>query len=257
MKNYTINQRFMKKNLLLLAFALVLPFGAFSQTYNYALNVLNIPCITQKGDLVLGLGWSRGATFRALEIQGTYSPLPHLAVMANFFGAPEKSVRKQLDYGTEYYLWEAAVGIYEKIPKGAASLFAGFGTGNLFSHYGMGRTADFNIQRWFLQPGLSYRSNYFQAGLALRLSHLYYRNAVVSYAIESPDIQYIQNVEKSSPMFLPELGIQAGVRLKPVTINLSVSSIFPDTNDLDFIRLNNTLSILVDISVRKEKQSSK
>jgi len=56
---------------------------------------------------------------------------------------------------------------------------------------------------------------------------------------------------------LPELGIQAGVRLKPVTINLSISSIFPDTNDWDFIRLNNTLSILVDIAVRKEKQSSK
>ena len=256
MTNQTLTQPIMKKSLLLFSFALALPFGAFCQTYNYAINSLNIPCIDQKGDLLLGLSWSRGASFRALEVQAVYSPMPHLAVMANYFGAPEKSVRKQEVYGTNFHLWEAGVGIYEKLPKGAASLFAGFGSGNLFSHYGLGRTADFNIQRWFLQPGLSYRSHHFQAGLALRLSHLSYHRAVVDYSIESPDIEFIQNLEKSAPMFLPELGIQAGTRLKPVTINLSISFIFPDTNEWDFIRLNSSIGVIVDIGVGKRQVTS-
>lgn len=244
----------MKKNLLLYAFVIILPFGAKTQTYNYAINSLNIPCLAKKGDATLSIGWSRGIAFQALELQGVYSPTSHLAVMANYFGAREKSVRKRLENGTDFYFWEAAVGMYEQMPKGAASLFAGFGTGNLFSHYGLDRTADFELQRWFLQPGLSYRSSHFQAGLALRLSRISYRRGVISYSIEQPDIQYIQNIEKNAPMFLPELGMQAGMRLKPVTINLSISSIFPDTSDWNFIRLNSSLSIVVDFGVGRGKK---
>ncbi len=244
----------MKKILILFPLALSLSFGAKSQTYNYAVNSLNIPCIAQKGDASLGIGWAQGIAFQALELQGVYSPMQHLAVMANYFGAREKSVRKRLENGTDFYLWEAAVGAYEKMPKGAASLFAGFGSGNLFSYYGLDRAAAFEIQRWFLQPGLSYRTNHFQAGLALRLSRLVYRRGEISYSIESPDIQYIQNIEKSSPIFLPELGIQAGIRLKPVKINLSISSIFPSTSLWNFNRLNSSLSVMVDFGVGKEKK---
>ncbi|MBC7773907.1 MAG: hypothetical protein H7246_00605 [Phycisphaerae bacterium] len=245
----------MKKIFLLFAISLAMPSGGKSQTYNYALNSLNIPCLTQKGDASLGIGWSRGIAFQALELRGAYSPMPHLAIMANYFGAREKSVRQKLENGTDFYLWEAAVGAYEKMPRGSASLFAGFGSGSLFSNYGLDRTAAFDIQRFFLQPGLSYRSNHFQAGLALRLSRLFYSHGVISYAIEPADIQYIQNVEKNSPIFLPELGMQAGIRLKPVTINLSISSIFPSTSDWNFIRLNSSLSVMVDFGVgRKAKQ---
>ncbi|MDO8366124.1 MAG: hypothetical protein Q7T20_04940 [Saprospiraceae bacterium] len=241
------------KKILPFVFAMALHFVALSQTYYYALNSLNIPCLAQKGDLVLGLGWSRGNTFNAVEFQGVYSPLRHFAVMGNYFSARDKNVRQKLENGTDFSLWEVGVGLYEQLPKGSASLFAGFGSGNLFSNYGSDRTAAFDIRRWFLQPGLSYRSNYFQAGLALRLTHLAYSSGIVSYSIEAPDIQYIQNVEKSSPMFLPELGIQAGMRIKPVTLSLNISSIFPNTSNWNFVRLNTSLSVAVDFGRKSGK----
>ena len=245
---------FMRKVLFICALGLALPFGAHSQFYNYAINSLNIPCLTQKGDAILGIGWGRGLTFQALEVQGVYSPLPNLAVMANYFDARDKDVREKLDNGTDFYLWEAALGLYEKLPKGAASLFAGFGSGSLFSNYGADRIAKFKLQRWFLQPGISYRNNHFQAGLALRLTQLGYSRGVVSYSIEPSDLEYIQNIEKSKPLFLPELGMQAGLRLHPVTINLTIASIFPDTSNWNFSRLNTALSLVVDFGTNTRKK---
>jgi len=241
----------MKNNLLLFFIVLTLPIGAFSQTYNYAPNMLNIPCLTNKGDAILGFGWGRGLVFQALEIQAVYSPAKHLAVMANYFGPRKKSVRNHTDVGTDFYLWEAAIGIYEKLPKGAASLFAGFSSGNLCSHYGADRTAEFEMKRWFIQPGINYQSHQFQAGLALRLSNLIYRKGLVSYTIDAQDFLYIKNLEKDSPMFLPEIGVQFGMHLKPVTINLNVTSIFPNTSDWNFSSLNTGLSIAVKFGKKK------
>lgn len=244
----------MKKSLL--AFALAFPFLANSQTYNYMPNTLNVPCLAEKGDATLSLGWGRGEFSQSLEIQSVYSVARHLAVMANYFGAREKAVRSQVETGTDYYLMEVAVGAYEKLPKGSASLFVGFGAGNLFSNYNLDRTAEFGVQRWFLQPGMTYRSRYFQAALALRLSRLNYSRGEVDFSIEPTDLHYILNVEKNAPLFLPEVGFQAGMRFKPVTVSLGICSIFPNTNNVNFARLNTSLSVAVDIGVGKKKKSS-
>lgn len=237
----------MKNGLLSICFLLALPWGAFCQTYNYAPNKMNIPSVTEKGDASLSIGWGRGGVFQALELQAVYSPLPHVAFMANYFGARDNDVRKKRITGTDFYLWETAVGVYEKAPKGAASLFAGFSSGNLYSNYGADRTAEFGIKRLFIQPGLNYRSNYFQAGLALRLNYLMYQHGVVSFAIDEPYIRYIQNLEKDSPIFLPELGIDVGMRLKPVTISIYIISVFQNTDNWGFNRINTGLSIALDL----------
>ena len=243
----------MKKNLLLFAIVLSFPFGGLSQTYNYSPNLTNIPYLTQSGDVHLGLGWGRGLVMQSLEIQAAYSPMRHLAIMANYLGDRQKNVRKQIDTGTDYYLWEAGVGVYEKLPKGSASVFAGYGGGELYNNFEFERVAEFNLQRWFIQPGINYRSNFFQAGIALRLSHLTFKDANISYSIEEPYLQYIKNIEQKSPMFLPELGLQIGMRLKPVTISLNIVSIFPDTENWNFSRLNTGLCIALDLNVKKPK----
>ncbi|MFN0037232.1 MAG: hypothetical protein ACKVUS_19410 [Saprospiraceae bacterium] len=245
----------MKKQLLPFLLALALPFWAKSQYYHYAPNTLNIPCLVEKGDATLGIGWGRGNAFQALELQGVYSPVQHWAVMANYFGARVEDVRSLADQGTDSYFWEAAVGAYEKLPKGSASLFAGFGTGRLFSNFGSGNSAEFGLQRWFLQPGMAYQSHRFQAALALRLTRLAYSRGEVSFSIEQRYLQNIQNVEKNAPFFLPELGIQAGMRFEPVNISLSICSIFPNTDNLAFARVNTSLSLAVDFGVGRKKKS--
>lgn len=245
----------MKQFLPTLIIALSLPFSALGQTYNYAPNMLNIPCLKEQGDFNLNIGWGRGIVFQALEVQTTYSPLPHFAVMANYFGPRNKSARDKFEIGTDFYLWEVGIGAYEKTPKGSASIFAGYGSGSLFSNFGGDRTADFDLQRLFIQPALSYRSNLFQAGLALRLSRVYYQSGVIAYSIDQQYLQYFKQIEKDSPLFLPELGIQIGMRIKPVTLSLNIATIFPDTELWDFNRLNSGLSIGLDLGLRKKKTS--
>ncbi|MFN0216708.1 MAG: hypothetical protein ACKVT2_20820 [Saprospiraceae bacterium] len=244
----------MSKNNFLCIFALILSLGAKSQTFNYAVTTLNNPFLSSKGDAVLGIGWGRGAAFQALELQGVYSFKPHLALMANYFGAGDSRVRKKQEYGSDFRMWEIGIGAYEQVPKGAASLFGGFAAGKLFSNFGLDRTAKFALQRWFLQPGLHYRGRYFQAGLALRLSYLSHKKGDISYSIESPDIQYIQNIEKKTPMFLPELGVQGGIRFDPIVVKLCISSIFPNTGAWDFDRINSCLSVTVGFGAKREKK---
>lgn len=246
----------MKHILLWGSLFVLLPMGIKSQTYNYVPNALHIPFLAKKQDAALGIGWGRGDVFSAVELQAVYSPLPNLAVMANYFGALDKNVRKRLESGTSYAFWEAAAGVYEHFPKGAASLFAGYGAGNLYSHYGLDRTADFNLNRWFVQPGLSYQNEHFYAGLALRLSYLDYRRGIISYSIVEQDLQYIQNIEKDGPMFLPEIGMQGGIHLSPVIIGIRLASIFPNTNSWDFSRLNIGVSLAVNIQSVSKKEAA-
>ncbi len=243
----------MKKNLFLIVLLGILPWGLQAQTYNYAPNTINIPFLQKKGDASVSLGWGRGNnSFQSLELGAAYSPLPHLAVMANYFGALDKQVRNLTTIGTNGYLVEAAIGAFEAKTKRSASLFAGYGIGHLFSNFGSEETAQFNIQRIFIQPGLAYRSKYFQAGLALRISRLMYGNGIISFSIDPQYLTAIQNIERDGPLFLPELGLSAGMRLKPVTLNLNITSIFPNTDDWNFVRLNTALSVLVEIGSKKK-----
>jgi len=244
----------MKQILLFGGLFILLPLCLKGQTYNYVPNALHIPFLTKKQDASLGIGWGRGNNFSAVELQAAYSPLPHVAIMANYFGALDKNVRKRLENGTNFAFGEAAVGVYEHFPKGAASLFAGYGAGKLYSHYGFERTADFNLNRWFIQPGLSYQSDYFFAGLALRLSYLDYSRGIVSFSIEEQDLRYIQNIEKEGPMFLPEIGLQCGLNIKPAIIGIRLASIFPNTDSWNFSRLNIGVSIAVSIQSGSKKE---
>lgn len=242
----------MKNSFLPLLAILLLSFGVKSQTYNYAPNAINNPFLSQKGNTCLSIGRGRGLSFESLEIQAVYSPLRNLALMVNYFGALEKKVRNRTEIGTNAYLMEAAIGLYEPIRKGSASLFAGFGAGDIYSHFGGNNVGEFNIQRLFLQPGITYRSRLFQAGVSMRITRLRYSKGNISYSIDQSHLTQIKNIENQSPLFLPELGIQAGMRIKPVTLNLSFTVVFPNTERYNFNGLNTALSLQVDFG-GKEK----
>ncbi len=211
------------------------------QNYNYAPNSLNIPTIRKRGEVSMGLGY--GHATNSLDVQLAYSPFKQVLILGNYFHARNKEVRQQTMNGTDYYFGEAAIGFYETYKKGVGSITAGWGNGNLFSNYEMNNSAELSIQRWFVQPGFAYQSEFFHAAVALRFSRLNYTKANVSFSINPSDLAHIQNIEAKNPILLPELGIQAGIVFKPVYLGLSISSIFPDTNLWDFTRLNAALML--------------
>jgi hypothetical protein len=81
---------------------------------------------------------------------------------------------------------------------------------------------------------------------------LNYSKGSVSFSINPSDLSYIQNIEAKNPLLLPELGVQAGIVFKPMYLGLSISSIFPDTNQWDFTRLNAALMLSTTIGTRRK-----
>lgn len=244
----------LKKTILLGLVMLALPWPANCQYFNYAPNTLNIPGLAQKGDLAVSLGWGRGNVFQALEGQCVYSPMSQLAVMANYFGVPNKNVQQMKAQGTTAHFGEAGIGVYQPFSKVTASFFAGYGLGRFFSNYtpmDQDIHSTLIVQRWFLQPGLHYRNDFFQAALGLRLTRMTY-SGEIAYSLDPFYLQYIHNLEEKTPLFLPEIGFQAGIRLKPVAISFHITSIFPDTDDLNFSRLNASVSVLADLNIKKK-----
>jgi hypothetical protein len=243
-----------KIGLVLCVVAWILPSSVYSQfgQYNYAPNSINIPLIRKAGDASFSVMTGIGENFRALELQAVYSPVRNLGIMVNYFGAPQSSVRNLERAGTNFFLVEAGIGAYEKYNKGAASLFVGYGGGDLFSYYGvLDHTAAFNLRRLFVQSGFSYQDNRFYSGVAIRCAHLRYRSAKVNYNLDETFLRHILNIEKDGPFFLPELGLQGGLFFKPLTIGISVTSIFPETADWDFVRLNAAVVLSVHLGSKK------
>jgi hypothetical protein len=222
----------------------------FSQNYNYAPNTLNIPLIQRKGDLVMGIGWGHATS--SLELQSVYAPLRRVLIAANYFGARNGEVRRQQKEGTDFYMGELSIGFYESYKNATASLLAGFGSGRIFSNYNLNNSAELNLQRWFVQPGFVYRSEFFQAAAALRISRLNYSQGNISFSINPNDLAYLQNIEAKNPIVLPELGVQAGIVYESFHLGLTISSIISDTGLWDFSRLNAALVLNTTFHTRRK-----
>jgi hypothetical protein len=221
--------------------------------YYYVPNSAQITNIRRAHDLSLSAGLARFTSYQALEIQSVYAATNRVALMFNYLDVGHRDVRKMQREGTKYQFGEVGVGLYEALPRGTASVFGGFGYGALFNTYDNFETADFGILRWFVQPGIEYYNEYFQAGLALRFSQVAFVRGDVSFDIDAYQLESIQNIEEKSPLFLPELSFNTGMRLPPFALTLHLTTIFPKTEGLNFVRLNTQLSLSATFGTRRRK----
>jgi len=227
-----------------------------AQHFYYAPNAAHIPTLTDRNDASFTLGVGRGSGFRALEAQVAYSPIRHVGIMFNYFGAGEKAVEQQKEIGGLQRFAEGGIGAYQHSEKGTASLFVGYGQGFVHNFYGQERYSRFQITRMFVQPSLMYHDKYFRGGLALRFNHLVYTDGETAFNIEERELQAIRTIEERSPFFLPEMGIQVGMELSPFSLNLSLTNIFPKTYNMNFARFNSNFSLTFNLGnvLRKKKK---
>lgn len=236
---------------------LALSAEAIGQHYYYAPNSVHIPVLAKKNDARLGAGLGWGPDFNSFEAQGVYSPIQHGAVMLNFFNAGSNDIEKGGELGTRFRFAELAVGAYQALERGSASVFAGVGQGRLYNNYGNENFSRFTIQRWFVQPTLAYRGDAFQGGLALRLSRLSYPKGESSFDIEESDLAAIRKIEKDAPLFLPELGLSASVGLSPFVLAVNLTSVFPDMPGFNFSRFNTNLTLTLDFGEIAQRRKGK
>jgi hypothetical protein len=228
--------------LILLIASLFIYSFAQAQTYYYAPNSLSFPILAGEWDANLRLGLARGATFDAREIMAAGS-WKWAAAFVNVFDATEKNVKNRSVQGGSSYYWEGGVGVIRSTPKTTTALLAGYGIGHLFNVYPMARTAEFDIQKAFIQPTITYFDDYFVGAVGIRFSSLQYIRGLVDYAIDIEEIEIIKAIEEKSTFFLPEFGFQGGIRVSPFTLTITINTVFPNTGNISFARFNSNLSL--------------
>ena len=153
-------------------------FATSCNRYYYKPNAVNAPLFTDKGQLHCNFAGSTGDGSGAgntnfFDLQGAYSPIKHLGIIANYStysytpGAPDMVSG---NVAAKAYLAEAGIGGYypvgEKKFKLVLDIYGGGGLGKLESD------VDMKVTRLFMQPGIGVTSDFFDAGFNMRLTNL-------------------------------------------------------------------------------------
>jgi hypothetical protein len=213
---------------LLLLFISLIFFGTGCVHYYYAPNSLQTPYIEKKGDGVVTAAISGNPRTLNGDFHASYSPIKQGTVMLNYFHTRNSFENTNFFSGPTYvqssvgYLVEAAVGGYRPIAFGTGALYMGWGLGEMQNNYGIDRIADIRLQRFFVQPTFTFKTDWFRLGMGMRLVRLSFPSGNIDYRIEPSDIQVIQNLDKNSPFWFPEFGGNLGFHFKPVTISLNL-----------------------------------
>lgn len=182
--------------------------------YYYAPNTLRTPFLQQQHDAQVSVGMISGDEFSGYEFHGVYSPLKHTAVMVNHMqiNSGEKSGYES----GEGRLTELALGAYFPVGKYTSfSVFGGWGGGAVKNTYDLNVYSDLRFHRTFLQPAFTFQAKWVRFGTAIRFSRLQYVRGDVDVEIGEPDLSIIRNIERDSPIFLPETGFFCGFGFRP------------------------------------------
>ncbi len=169
----------MKRHLPLL-YTLVLLAGSSCTRYYYRPNGVNTPLFTEGGQAHLNVAGSL-SNFESdfnddnfsyvFDVQGSYSPVPHLGIIANYSTyryIPDNPDENSGHVDGKAHLLEFGVGSYYakgKRFKMVVEGYAGYGVGRIRSDVNM------NVGRFFLQPGIGVTSPVFDAAFNLRITN--------------------------------------------------------------------------------------
>ncbi|MFN0037231.1 MAG: hypothetical protein ACKVUS_19405 [Saprospiraceae bacterium] len=247
---------------LLVAPFLLFAFGCVQ--YHYSPNFVQTPYIGDKGDGTVTAGIGGGPKTLNGDFHASYSPVKYGTVMLNyfhthssfedpnFFGPPtyKESIKG--------YLVEGGVGTYAPFAFGTGALYAGWGQGRMRNDYGIGRIALLQFQRFFVQPTLTFKNDWFRIGMGLRLVRLSFPAGDVDYRIEPHDLEVIQRLERESPFWFSELGGNIGVHFKPVTLSGHLVLLMAKpSDDYGFDGSNMGVSISFDLQEMFKKRGTR
>lgn len=180
--------------------------------YFYAPNTLQTPFMQKQHDTRVSLGMISGNEFSGYELHAAYSPLKYTALMVNHFWVSGSS-GELVDNGEsgEGQMSEIALGAYYPMSEYATfSLYGGWGAGWVTNTYDLDVSAHLKFQRRFIQPTVAFQLKWARFGAAFRFNQLRYVKGDVDVEVGEPDLTIIRNIERASPLFVPEAGLSCG-----------------------------------------------
>lgn len=212
---------------LLIAAAACLIFAGCTH-YHYSPNYLQTPYISQKNEGLATAAIGGGPTTLNIDFQAAYSPIQHGTVFVNYHRTRAAFERYSFLSTTSYqqkakgHLLEAGIGAYRSLFWGTGAIYAGFGGGEMHNDYGIQRYADLQMNRFFIQPTITFKNDWFRLGMGIKIVRLNYTRGNIDYRIEPSDIDVIERLEGKSPLWFPEIGGNIGFHFRPVTFYASL-----------------------------------
>ncbi len=208
--------------------------------YHYTPNLVHTPFLQKKGDLTVSAAVGGGPVTLNGDFHASYSPVKYGVVVLNYFHTRTKFEEPSLlvnspsfSQSTKGYILEGALGVYKHHGYGTGALYVGWGQGQMRNNFGIGRIAELQLRRFFIQPTFTFQYEWFRLGMGLRIVRLNYPSGQVDYRIDPPDIEVIQKLEQATPLWFPEWGSNIGVHFAPVTITADVV-VMPSRYGVDY-----------------------
>jgi len=213
---------------MILFFGFLLLFSGGCVQYHYTANQVHTPYFDKKGDAMVSASIGGSPVTLRGDFHASFSPIKHGTVMLNYFQTLTNFNDADFFTGTNYlkrtrgYLFEGAAGGYMPFAFGTGALYVGYGQGRMRNDFGLERIADLRLQRLFVQPTFTFKSEWFRLGMALRVVRLNFPSGDIDYRIEPEDLQVIQRLENNGPFWFPEMGGNIGIHIKPITITANL-----------------------------------
>lgn len=214
----------------------------------------------EKNDVRIDAGFSVGLISGGADLQFAYAPIEHLGVMIN--GAFSKTQNYSKNNDTESHYLEAGLGYSTKLEDNKKWLFevyGGGGKGNYSIWYTDNQTAKINMNKYFIQPSLSYThlDKNLEFGIASKFSGVNYD--LKNYSLfddVGPD--YMRNLQRlvNRPMFLfwePTFRFSGGFRQVKAYVSYTPTiDILQTGTDREVVNLSMGLRFTLNASRRKQ-----
>lgn len=156
----------MKKYTLILAFAGILVIYLNSCAPLYVPNVVNTPMLSQKDDLNAAINFG----FSGTDIQSAYAVTDNIGIMVN--GSFMNQVSDSSINYHRHIFAEVGLGYFKPLGRfGLFEVYGGYGLGRINSYQssaGFSSYADTYVNRFFIQPAIGFKSDYFELSFAPR-----------------------------------------------------------------------------------------
>jgi len=213
------------------------------QTY-YIPNSHHVPLLTQKKDARAVASYystSRDmiTSVPGFELQGSYAASDHVGLMTNFLHAGRTTDDGYFnttygDLGVGYFTTNAS-------KKLVFEAYTGFGLGSANNGFGGNVTSSADYSKFFLQPGLGFKSRYFDAAFSWRWGTIHHSSITSSGTLPTGgqvDFDWLVS-RPSYTISEPAITVRAGVDFLKLQVQVgwSVSSVRPDTRSFGSVGL--------------------
>lgn len=261
---------------LLLWVALSAMTAACTSSRFYTPNTVNLPTLSQKGEGAASGAVSFGSS-HSWEVQGSYSPVRHLGLMANYFAIdyngsfpgglsgpfPFPPVPSLIDFTGQMRFGEGGIGCYGYAGKNQEYLFSVFGTA------GQGRTliqynepgtptkhAQWNFWRYALQPGVRMQHKRLRFGAAFRFSYVHHATGRIDARISATELQRIEILETHSPTAFWDVLWTVGYHYRPFLFSLNSTSVALGNRAINELNLaSNHISLMATLNLHELREN--